>query len=114
MPKVERFGTNAVGLRITGKIEDMEADHYRIVFPGGHVDVCRAVDGVKDPPYWVHVYVNKEDSNGYDPTEATARIVGARLDQTDKHAADSDLGDFEREQLYHLAVRVEKTGEAKG
>lgn len=33
-------------------------------------------------------------------------IKDARLDQTDKHASESNLGDFERPELYHLAVRI--------
>lgn len=111
--KLESFGTDAVGIRIQGDPQRPEPSHVRIAFPGGHVEVTRAQDGNPLTPYWVHVFVNKSESNNFDPTEPTARIVGARLDQTDKHASDSNLGDFERPELYHVALRVERTAAAQ-
>ena len=48
-------------------------------------------------------YCSDGDSGACDYAGA---IKGARLDQTDKHASESNLGDFERKELYHLAVRV--------
>jgi hypothetical protein len=108
-PKIEEFGTDAFGIRVTGDPRNMEPSHTRIVFPGGEVDVVRAGDGA-GVPYWIHVTVNHPEAVSYDPESPAGRICDARLDQTDKPTADANVGDFDRPQLYHLAVRVERTG----
>jgi hypothetical protein len=53
--------------------------------------------------------VNRPESNQHIAGETeTARIVNARLDQHGKHAADSDLGDFNNPSLYHVAMRISR------
>lgn len=111
--KIESFGEDAAGITIKGDPRSPEPSHVRINFPGGHVEVTRAQDNNPETPYWVHVYVNHPGSTNYLAFEPAAQIVDARLDQTDKQATDADLGDFKRPELYHLAVRVERTGDAK-
>jgi hypothetical protein len=107
--RIEKFGDKAEGITLRCDPRRPEPDHTRIQFPGGHVEVTRATDD-PDCDLWVHVYVNHGESVAFEPEEKTARIVDARLDQTDKHAADADVGDFNRPQLYHLAVRIEREG----
>lgn len=111
-PKVIAFGTDAFGLEMTGDPRNMEASHYRIVFPGGHLEVTRAQDN-PNPDYWVHVYVNHKGSPSFDPDEPPARITDARLDLHDRSAGEVDIGDFDNPALYHLAVKVTHGAAAK-
>jgi hypothetical protein len=105
--KITKFGESAEGIQLTGNPKNQEPIHCRIAFPGGDVEVVRATEGDPNCDYWVHIRVNNKDAAMFVPGEdVEARIVDARLDQTDKHAADANIGDFGREQLYHLAVRV--------
>lgn len=105
--RIQKFGDKAEGIRLLCDSQRPEPDHTRIEFPGGHVEVTRA-DNNSDCDLWVHVYVNHEQAASFEPEEDFARIVDARLDQTDKHASDANVGDFNRDQLYHLAVRVKR------
>ncbi len=105
--KLERFGSDVVGIKITGNVKRCEPECVRVDFPGGQVDVTRARDG-EDADYWIHVRVyNADDPNRFpgDGLEP-AKLTDARLDIYGKHASDSDLGDFADPKLYHLAVRV--------
>lgn len=104
--KITSFGQSTEGIQLTGNPKSCEPPHVRIAFPGGDVEVVRAADG-PDCDYWVHVRVNKEGHGMFTPGEdIPASITDARLDQTDKSSSDSNLGDFNRPELYHLAVRV--------
>lgn len=104
--KITKFGESAEGIALSGNPKSCEPAHVRISFPGGDVEVVRATDGEK-PDYWVHVRVNKTGHGMFVPGEDTAAsITDARLDQLDKSASDANLGDFNRPELYHLAVRV--------
>jgi hypothetical protein len=108
--KIEQFGSDVIGLRITGDPRRCEPESIRVVLPGAIVDVTRATDG-PDADYWVHLYVHHSLNKSYCPEtdgEVTARICDARLDQLDKHASESKLGDFNRPQLYHVALRVKR------
>lgn len=112
-PKVEKFGEKHLGLVITGNPKNCEVEMYSIRFPGGEVNVTRAVDGDPETDYWVHVSCNNPGTSYYTPYdgdigEVPSRFVDARLDQTDKHASESNLGDFERPELYHVALRVSR------
>ncbi len=103
------MGDKVMGVRIMGDKRAPEVEAFRIAFPWGDVEVIRATDGVPDPDYWVHVRVNREGQGHFVPGEDTAGVIrDARLDQTDRHASDANVGDFERPELYHLAVRVGK------
>jgi hypothetical protein len=103
--KIEHFGQSAQGIRLLGNTRNPEPDHVRIVFPGGEVEVVRATDG-KSPDYWVHLNLNHPHRDGWNEDQTMATVCDARLDQTDKHASESNLGDFERPELYHVAIRV--------
>lgn len=103
--KAKKLGDNAVGLVITGKRKNREPDHVRIMFPGGDVDVVRSENG-DHPDYWVHIRINNPDHPSFSPGTQPAELVDARLDQTDKHVNESDVGDFGRKELYHMAIRV--------
>ena len=119
MRKLQNFGTKVVGVTLTGDPKKVEKESFRIKFPWGAVDVTRAIDGVVNPDYWVHIYVNHPKSLNYCPDEdcgefsGPGRITDARLDQTDKASTESALGDFNREELFHVAVRVGPKSETK-
>lgn len=107
-----RMGEKVVGVTITGDKRNNEPETFRIHFPFGDVEVTRANDGknIAETDYWIHIYVNNPDHRNYFKEDEYFPLVGviknARLDQTDKNASESDLGDFGRKELYHLAVRV--------
>jgi hypothetical protein len=109
-----QMGQKVVGVTITGDKRNNEPETFRIHFPFGDVEVTRANDGksVADTDYWVHVHVNNPSSSNYCPDgdsgayDLPGTIKGARLDQTDKHASESNLGDFNRKELYHFTVRI--------
>ena len=100
--KVERFGTEAQGIRLLGdpKIQP-EPLHVRVAFPGGDVDVVRCDDG----SYWVHIRVDHEATDDFDLRMA-GELVDARLDIAGMSTAEANTGDFDHPGLYHLAVRV--------
>lgn len=109
-----QMGQKVVGVNITGNPKNGEPETFRIHFPWGDVEVTRAQDGkpTSETDYWVHISVNNPTSPNYCPDEDAGAYAGAgaikdaRLDQTDKHSTESNLGDFNRRELYHLAVRV--------
>lgn len=104
--KVTSFGESAEGIALSGNPKSGEPAHVRITFPGGDVEVVRATDGAH-PDYWVHVRINHSEHGMFVPGEDMAgQLCDARLDQLDKSASESNLGDFSRPQLYHVALRV--------
>lgn len=100
--KVERFGTEAQGIRLLGDpTVQPEPLHVRVVFPGGDVDVVRCDDG----SYWIHVRVDREGTDDADEG-VEGELVDARLDIAGMSTAEANTGDFDHPGLYHLAVRV--------
>lgn len=109
--KIEKFGTSAEGIRLLGSTKRPEPDHVRVMFPGGELEIVRATDGEK-PDYWVHLRINTPERDGWDENEIMAKVCDARLDQIDKHASESNVGDFNRPELYHVAIRVKPQWDA--
>ena len=103
--KVIDFGTEVQGVKLKGNPKNPEPESFRVQFPGGDVDVTRTTDN----EYWVHIRVNRPEIT-IDEEAPNGRIVDARLDIVDKHVAETDVGDFENPNLYHLAVRIAKEG----
>src|SRR5512135_2951446 len=99
---VVAMGDEVQGVTLKGNPKSPEPTHFRVVFPGGDVDVVRTTTG----DYWVHVRVNNRPGHD-DPNATPGRLVDARLDVVDKHASETDAGDFKDPGLYHLAVRVQ-------
>jgi hypothetical protein len=95
------MGDNVLGVQMFGRKENPEPIYFRVRIPCGDVDIVRLDNG----EYWVHIRVDHEGDGG-DPSRKAGRIVNARLDQVDKASSQADLGDFNRPELYHLAVRV--------
>lgn len=115
--RVTKMGDEVEGVRITGNPRNLEPESFRVAFPFGDVQVVRATEGV-GCDYWVHVYVNNSRHGSYSPDadsgeySAEGVIKDARLDQTDKNSRDTNLGDFGRPELYHVAVRVGRAANA--
>jgi len=90
-----------MGVQLEGNKAKPEPIHFRVMFPGGDVDIVRTTDG----EYWVHVRRNR-------PEDVIAgggkvgHITDARLDILGMHSAEANTGDFANPNLYHLAVRV--------
>lgn len=110
--KSEAMGDVACGIRITGDVRNQEPEAVRIVFPGGDVEVTRATDG-PGCDYWVHVRMNRPEDVLTREGAALGFLSDARLDQTDKHSNEANLGDFGRRELYHVALRVSRRGTSK-
>jgi hypothetical protein len=103
-------GSDVALVRITGDVKQCEPAHVRIVFPGGNVEVTRAVDG-EEADYWVHVHVDRPGSGYYVKGETdTARIIDARLDahNTGNGSSYLDAAQFDNPDLYHIAIRVKR------
>lgn len=101
--KIKAMGDNVLGVELEGNQNRPEPIHFRVCFPGGDVDIVRTTDD----DYWVHVRVNHEDHGMFNPGEdIPARIIDARLDLTNEHTANVNVGDFNNPNLYHLAIRV--------
>jgi len=103
--KIVPMGTNVLGVRLEGNPQKPEPDHFRIVFPGGDLEVVRCSENAD---YWVHVRVNHRGSTSWDPESEEARIAAARLDINGKNVNEANIGDFNNPELYHLAVRVRR------
>lgn len=103
--KIEKMGEDAQGVKLRGDRRNPEPVHFRVSFPGGDIEIVRASD-TENPDYWIHVRVNGSEDCVEIPGRKEGAIVGARLDIRGKHVSETDVGDFENPDLYHLAVRV--------
>ena len=109
--KVQDMGTDVRGVKLKGDRRNPEPIHFRVMFPGGDVDIVRTTDD----DYWIHIRVNHKD-DGADPDRVLdAKITDARLDLLSKPVQQVDVGDFNDPSLYHLAVRItrDKDGNVK-
>ncbi len=107
---VESMGDKAQGVILRGdKNRQPEPEYFRVVFPGGDVDVVRTTDD----EYWVHIRVNRpEDCVVEELNAVPGKLVDARLDIEGKHTSNANVGDFADPGLYHLAVRVARPAKA--
>ena len=110
MPKCPKISLGADAqvavVAITGDPRRQEPQGVRISFPGGEVELVRAVDG-EGADYWVHVRVVKPGDSEVVVDGATPAILtDARLDIQGRHTSEVNVGDFGDPRLYHLAVRV--------
>jgi hypothetical protein len=101
--KVRDFGTDVQGIELKADPKHPEPEYFRVKIPGGDIDIVRTSDN----SFWVHVRVNRPE-NSIDTEAPNGRIVDARLDINGKHTSETNVGDFENPDLYHLAVRVAK------
>lgn len=100
--KIQRFGSQAIGVRLEGNPKKPEPIHFRIYLPFGDVDITRTTDG----DYWVHIRKNEPGDMSEIPQAVAGSFLNARLDLNDRHAGQEDLGDFGNPALNHLAVRL--------
>lgn len=101
--KIVSMGDDVKGVKLLGDKKKPEDIHFRVVFPGGDVDIVRT----NNDDYWIHIRVDRpEDGANPDRPVMDARITDARLDLFDKATSQVDVGDFNDPSLYHLAVRI--------
>jgi hypothetical protein len=105
--KVQRMGDNCQGVRLYGDPDSYgpEPEYFRVVFPGGDVDITRTTDG----DYWVHLAVNHPEHPHRYPTEGVqlGRVRDGRIDRVDQSVNETDHGDLGNANVYHIAARVE-------
>jgi hypothetical protein len=53
--KIQRFGSQAIGVRLEGNPKKPEPQHFRVYLPFGDVDITRTTDD----EYWVHIRRNE-------------------------------------------------------
>lgn len=99
--EIKSMGEDVLGVELKGNPDQPEPIHFRVSFPGGDVDIVRTTDN----QYWAHFRVNRPD-DGDEPDRVFGRLVDARIDCRDKHASQCDIGDFNRDDLYHVAFKV--------
>lgn len=106
-PAIQTFGEAVLGVTLKGDPCQPEPETFRVALPWGTVDITRSTD-IRNPDYWVHIRAHQPDDvhSGF----AEGEFKAARLDQTDKHAFESDLGNFNRPTLYHVAVKIGAKG----
>lgn len=105
--KITSFGESAEGIRLSGNPKSNEPAHCRIEFPGGDVEVVRAVDG-DNADYWVHLRVNRpQDGSLVDGEDDLAKIIDARIDIRGEYAK---AVEFKHPETYHIAMRVCRDG----
>jgi hypothetical protein len=100
--KVQDMGTDVLGVKLEGGRRTPEPIHFRVMFPGGDVDIVQTIDD----DYWIHIRVNHKDDWGDPDRRPEAKVTDASLDLLDKPGSQVDVGDFNNPSLYHLAVRV--------
>jgi hypothetical protein len=98
--RIEPMGDAVLGVTLLGDPRYPEPDHFRVVLPGGDVDIVRCDNG----DYWIHVRANKPE-DGQDVDRSMGTITDARLDILGKSR--SNPGDFNNPLLHHLAVRLQ-------
>lgn len=102
--KIKPMGDKVLGVELKGCKSKPEPIHFRVTFPGGHVDVVRTTGG----EYWAHIGVNHRNSSNYDPLRSSGELVDGRMDLTNKSINETDMGDIQNPELYHLAIKVNK------
>ena len=101
--RIEQFGTKAMGVELLGDPSQPEPEHFRVIFPGGEVDITRCDDG----SHWVHVRRNMPtDTEVVTGDRRPGVVLDGRQDVTDKHASECHAGELDNPQLEHLAVRI--------
>lgn len=103
--KIKKYGDAVLGVKLEGNPRKPEPIHFRVYLPFGDVDITRTT--VDD--YWVHIRCNKSN-DGYDPYRNFGKFTDARIDILDKHASETDAGDFNNPNVYHVAVRISPEG----
>jgi hypothetical protein len=116
--KLRSMGDHVIGVELEGNPKKPEPEHFRVMFPGGDVDIVRTTDN----DYWVHLRVDRPQ-DGDDPERTDwGRIVDARVDSLKQHAHVTKLylkqgdefvpieealeDDILQGLIAHLAVRV--------
>jgi len=116
--KLREMGDNVLGVELEGNPKKPEPVHFRVMFPGGDVDIARTTDN----DYWVHLRVDRPE-DGCDPErQAWGRLADARVDSLKQHASSTRLylkqdgkfvpleealaDDILQGLVSHLAVRV--------
>jgi hypothetical protein len=103
--RIRSYGENVLGVILEGDSRKPEPIHFRVYFPGGDVDVVRCDNGEN----WIHIRVNRK-GDGHDPDRVFGRLVDARMDCLEK-PHHGDVGALAREDLWHLAVRIQHVKE---
>ena len=68
--RVTAAGEKAQQVELRGDPRNPEPDHFRVVFPGGDVDLARCDDG----SYWIHVRVDRPRDGGDDGDEGIIQV----------------------------------------
>lgn len=101
--KVIDMGEKVQGVHLRGNKRNPEPEYFRVCFPGGDIDIVRC----DDDTYWVHVRVNREGGSGFIPGETIeGKIIDGRVDVLGKAASQTSCGDLDREDAFHVAIRV--------
>ena len=84
------------------KTKQLEPPEVFLHFPGGFVGVTRC----RDDEYWIHLSLQAIKDKGTGDYITVGKLIDSRIDCKKQHAAEADLGDLNREDLYHVALKV--------
>jgi hypothetical protein len=99
--KIEKMGSEVLGVRLFGDKNKPEPPYFRVVFPFGDIDISRCSDGC----YWVHIRRNTADDVIASDTRVEGKIIDGRVDVEGKHASETSCGDLDNENAYHTAIK---------
>ena len=104
-PKIVKMGDAAWGVKITGEKKNLEKATFIVSFPGGYIELSRTSQN----NYWLHVGVHHEENGLFIPKEdQAARITKAKMSIHGKHSSKVNLGDFNHDGLYDVALHIER------
>ena len=100
--KVKSMGDAVLGVKLNGTTKTPEPESFRVVFPGGSVDITRCDDN----SYWVHIARNIEDRCiGQDHIQPGYMIDG-RVDIEGQHSGHELANKIDDPMVEHVAIRV--------
>jgi hypothetical protein len=99
----ESGSVQTITLKGDAKRYGAEPDTLRVRFPGGEFEIVRT----SDDDYWIHVYANSPEREGWDDAAILGQVTEGRIDT---HDCVLNLGkgglDLLDECVYHVAFRV--------
>jgi hypothetical protein len=105
--RIREFGDNVLGVELEGNPRKPEPIEFRVIFPGGVVEIARCSDGT----YWAHIarFLSDRADGGRCDERPIGTILEARADATGHHAPQTreELATvLESDGLHHVAVRI--------
>ena len=97
--KIKNFGDNVMGVELFGDKKRPEPATFLVKTPTGIVEISRCTDG----SFWFHIATLKNNETG---EKNQSHFIDARIDRINEHTSKVNLGDFGKDDVYHIAVKA--------